>query len=219
VAEKDTKQDSQVTESVQEPQQKKVYDIKGGLKGRGRQIILTSLMMAITAVGALVTLSVGMSGLQASSSGMALFFGAVAFVGWIAMTALAVKNKDRTEAIILAVIFFLNIIGFIAIMLLSAGGDGNGTAGMGETASVGPVILYTLIALPYFAAYPLFEAVGISAVGGMFVVSAALVAVNAWNFLRLLKRRKKSELEHSKIGYMLGYFSGSEDTDNRKDKW
>ena len=41
-------------------------------------------MMAITAVGALVTLSAGMSGLQASSSGMALFFGAVAFVGWIA---------------------------------------------------------------------------------------------------------------------------------------
>ena len=149
MAEKDTKQDSQVTESVQEPQQKKVYDIKGGLKGRGRQIILTSLMMAITAVGALVTLSAGMSGLQASSSGMALFFGAVAFVGWIAMTALAVKNKDRTEAKILSEINLINIIGIITILLLSAGDDDKG----------------------------------------------------------------------SKIGYMLGYFSGSEDTDNRKDKW
>ena len=84
-------------------------------------------MMAITAVGALVTLSVAWraSGLKQRHGAV---FGAVAFVGWIAMTALAVKNKDGTEAIILAVIFFLNIIGFIAIMLLSAGGE-RGTAG------------------------------------------------------------------------------------------
>lgn len=210
MADENEKLENRVEENTAPTNQKKKYDLKGGFKGNSRQIILTSLMLAVTVIAALMTLSAGLSEIAASKSGMALFLGVIAFVSWIVITVLAVKNKDRTQSVILGVIFLCNLVGSIGMVLLSAGGD----------SGAGPALLSALIALPYFAAYPLLELFGLtgpSAVGVMALISIAFLAVNIWNYIRLLERKKKTDLERSGVGYMLGYFGG--DSDNKKDRW
>lgn len=73
--------------------------------------------------------------------------------------------------------------------------------------------------MPYFAAYPLFEAVGLSPIGCMAIISIAVVGISAWNYFRLLEKKKKDEIDNSKIGYIFSYFDGSEGKDKRNDRW
>lgn len=220
VDEREKAQDTKAEVTQSESHDKKKYDIKGGIAGRARQILLTALVLAVSAVGALITLSAGLSGVEAKSSGLAVFFGVISLLGWIALVALSVKNKDRAESVILCVIFILNIVGFMGMMLWSAGTESEALQeGAAVAASFAPVIICALIALPYFAAYPLFEALGLSPIGCMAIISIAVVGISAWNYFRLLEKKKKDEIDNSKIGYIFSYFDGSEGKDKRNDRW
>lgn len=205
MAENDERTENTGEETARNPE-KKVYDIKGSFKDKMRPILMTSVMLAVTVIAAAASLAGGMVAGVPAKSGFALFLGAVALFCWIGMTVHAVVKKDRTQSIIMMIIFGVSFVGFVALILTSAGGGGEESS----------ALIFGALALPYFAAFPLFEAMRLSAGGVMTFVYIAIIAVNAWNFVRLLKLRKDSA--HSGIlGYMLGSFGG--DGENKKDRW
>lgn len=205
MADTDEKNENTGEETAVRNSDKKVYDIKGSFKDKVRPIFMTSVMLAVTVIAAAVSLAGGMDAGVPAKSGFVLFLGAVALLCWIGLTVHSVLKKDRTQSIIMLIIFGVSFVGFIALMLSSAGGGG----------AENTALLFGVLALPYFAAYPLFEAIGLSAGGVMALVYIAIIAVNAWNFVRLLKPRKDA-VESGMLGYMFGSFDGGE---NKKDRW
>jgi hypothetical protein len=205
VAEIDERTENTGEDTARNPE-KKVYDIKGGFKDKMRPILMTSVMLAVTVIAAAASLAGGMDAGVPSKSGFALFLSFVALLCWIGLTVHSVMKKDRTQSIIMMIIFGVSFVGFVALMLTSAGGGGEESS----------ALILAALALPYFAAFPLFEAMRLSAGGVMAFVYIAIIAVNAWNFVRLLKLRKDA-VESGMLGYMLGSFGDG--GENKKDRW
>lgn len=212
MADRDVKPEGAPEETEARSSEKKVYDIKGGVKDKARAILLTAVLLAVTILAATAGLLTNLNGDSTASYALPVFTGGVALLCWFGFTLLAVVKRDRTLSKIIAVIFGVSFVGFFALMLSGVGGTGTDPT----------ALIFGALSLPYFAIYTLFEALGMSSGGVIFtgaIIYVAVIALNVWNFVRLRAPRGQGRPDGEKRGFSLRMFEDGGRREDKKDRW
>ncbi len=157
--------------------EKKVYDIKSGVKDKLRPILFTGVMLAVTVLAGAASFIAGMGG-DATAKDLPIFLGGLAVLCWLGLTLLAITKRDAMQSKVMVIIFGVSFIAFIGFLTASIHQN--------ELSQV----MASILALPYLAVYPLFTALGLSPAAVMTLVYAALIGFNAWNWFRLSFKKK-----------------------------
>lgn len=212
MADKDTKPEGASDGSAARLSEKRVYDIKGGVKGKIAPILLTAVLLAVTVLAAATSFMANLDGEGTTSTALPVFLGGVSLLCWFGFSLLAILKRDRTLSKIIFVIFGISIIAFLALMLSE----------VGSTEASASTMIFGLFSLPYFAVYTLLEAVGLSTGGVVFtttIIYAVIIAVNVWNFIRLRPAAATGKSDGEKKGFSLRMFEDGGRREDDKNKW
>ena len=199
-------------EGARRAEGKPVYDIKQGVTSKLRPILLTSAGLALTVLAAAAGFIYNLDGAGSSGYGLPVFMGGLTLLGWLGLTLLSIVKRDALQSKIIAVIFGVSFVGFLALMLSGVGGDRVEITAM----------VFGALSIPYFAIYTMFEALGMSTGGVIFttaIVYVAFISVNVWNCLRLRKLSDASKKAGEKQGFSLRMFGDGGRREDDKNKW